>query len=387
MPEPSRSRLSEADFLDISSFFSQTSRQGWAKRLPLLLAVVRRFSVCLGVTAFSLALLAAPAPAVARPAPAPKKGNATFGLGPANAKGIDGRAYYNYLESPGAHLSDDVAVVNIADSPVTLSLYATDAVPGAGGSISLLPASQAPTEAGAWITLQTTTHTSTVTLGPRATVVVPFAVAVPTAAEPGDHLGGIVASLSTYAKNAQGDIVHIDQRVAVEVFIRVSGQLLPRFTVENLHAVYHQNTDPVGRGDVTLSYDVRNTGNLKLSARQRVQFRGLFGTTEGSSALPDIPVLLPGAVVHTALRLHDVPPEFWGTVQVRITPSAAVGDVDPHLAVFHGNLDVWTLPLALLIIVAGLLLVALLARRRRVERRAQPVAVEVRAPVEGRLAS
>ena len=50
-----------------------------------------------------------------------------FGLGPSNEQGLDNRGAFDYATSPGAAISDHVAMINISAQPLTLLLYGTDA--------------------------------------------------------------------------------------------------------------------------------------------------------------------------------------------------------------------------------------------------------------------
>src|SRR5215469_30018 len=72
-------------------------------------------------------------PAVAAPAsgrsitssPLPR---AFFGLGPASKTKIDGRPFFNWSATPGAHFTDHVAIVNFGVTPVALRVFVTNAV-------------------------------------------------------------------------------------------------------------------------------------------------------------------------------------------------------------------------------------------------------------------
>ena len=80
-------------------------------------------------------------------------------------------------------------------------------------------------------------------------VIEPIAVHVPLKAPPGDHVGGIVASLQTVGTNRSGQRVVLDQRVGTRVFVRVSGARWHRSSPSpDLHASYDGTLDPVGKG-------------------------------------------------------------------------------------------------------------------------------------------
>ncbi len=290
--------------------------------------------------------------------------NATFGIGPASSSAPDGRPYLNYVVTAGAAMSDNVAVSNLALEPLTVDLYATDTFNRDDGSADLLPAGDKPSDAGQWLTLATPDGSSKVTIAPRSTVIVPVQLQVPASAAAGDHEAGIVASVTSDAHTSTGDVVHVDQRVAVRAFIRVAGTLTPELTVEGVRTVFQENANPLGTGTLSLTYTVRNRGNIKLGAQQHADIQGLLGTTKTAAALPDIPMLLPGASVTTTTVIHGVPPELLGTVHVAVTPRAIEGDVDPRLDRVGSSKRQWTLPLTLLVCIALILLIDRYRRRR-----------------------
>src|SRR5699024_7766773 len=80
---------------------------------------------------------------------------------------------------------------------VTFALLASDGVVGESGAFDLLPSDVEPTDTGAWIDIE-----EEVALAAGESAVVPFTITVPEDALPGDHPGGIVASLSTAASGA-----------------------------------------------------------------------------------------------------------------------------------------------------------------------------------------
>src|ERR1700722_6635863 len=75
-----------------------------------------------------LAVLAPALPSGAASAPTSAPDRVTFGLAPASATGPDGRPALDYTVSPGEVISDHVAALNYSDQPLTLRLYASDAV-------------------------------------------------------------------------------------------------------------------------------------------------------------------------------------------------------------------------------------------------------------------
>jgi len=304
------------------------------------------------LTAVVLATLAA------SPASAASSRLVTFGVQPGTASGPDGRPYFSYGVTPGASVFDHAAVLNYSDVPLTLRVYATDGLNTSAGGLTLLPAAQRPVDTGAWLSLGT--HPVSVRVPARHSgrpgeVLVPFELAVPTKAAPGDHVGGIVASLNTLSTNAQGAKVRLDQRIASRVYVRVAGTLNPRLSVENVQATYQGTLDPVGRGSVVVTYSVRNTGNVKLAGHQRVDVSGLFGDTS-AGALPDVGLLLPGGTETVTAVVPGVLPTLWRTATVTVTPMSPAAEADPALLQSSGSTHLVAVPWSALLILLLLLL-------------------------------
>ena len=321
------------------------------------------------------ALAVAPATALAggrAPLASPAPG--VFGIGPASTvKGtdgrpvtkVDGRPYYFYLAQPGSTLTDLVAVVNVGSAPITLSVYATDAGNSLDGSFAFPAAAVKPVDVGTWIHLRLPHSTPTITVPGRSTTFVPVTVTVPANASPGDHAGALIASLQGEVRNSQGQLVHLDQRVATRIFLRVAGPLHPKLAIEQLAASYHGSLNPFTKGTVTVTYVVHNTGNVKLGGDQVVEVSGLFGKTR-LTAVPKVPLLLPGGSVQESVQVSGVLPQVWMTTDVTVTALALPGDVDPAAGPWTASTHFWAVPWALLILVGLILLVlALMAFERR----------------------
>ena len=95
----------------------------------------------------------------------------------------------------------------------------------------------------------------------------PFTLTVPANAQPGDHIGGVIAALT---QRANGGRVAQENRVGDAVYLRVSGPLQPVLSVESLSVGgYHGTVNPFGGGSTSVSYTVHNTGNVSCRARRR----------------------------------------------------------------------------------------------------------------------
>jgi hypothetical protein len=330
-------------------------------------------SAIVGLLLLSAAVLFSTSPASASSGSAGTS-QVTFGVEPATATAPDARPNLSYGVTPGSTVRDHVAVVNFSTGPLTLTVYATDAVNTSSGGFSLLDGGQKPQDAGAWTSVDghpagapVTVHVPARHGGGPGFVILPVLVHVPAGTGPGDHVGGVVAVLSTIGTNTEGAKVRLDQRVATRLFVRVSGTARPRLTIEGLTATYHPGAGSLGAGTVTLSYTVRNRGNVSLGAHQAVRVSGLLGGAGSVPTVADVPLLLPGASLHQSVQVSGVGPLVRLGATVTLHPTHPAGSVDPGLPdriVAHTSF--WAVPwawiLVLLLAIAGLVL---LGRRQR----------------------
>ncbi|WP_043535328.1 WxL protein peptidoglycan domain-containing protein [Salinispora tropica] len=329
----------------------------------------------LAAMATGIALLgAAPAPPAPSPGPSSAPSAVTWGVAPSSPDGPNGRPAFTYKLDPGATLTDYVAVTNHSTRPLTLNLYASDAFTTRDGGFDLLAGGQQPTDVGAWVRF---TQRS-VTIPSTSRLNVPFTLAVPENATPGDHAGGVVASLATSAADAQGNQVAVDHRVGTRIYLRVTGELQPALTVENLRVRHAGSLNPLVGGTLTATVTVRNTGNVRLTGRPTLDVAGPLGLGRRSVEAGDLPEILPGGEVTTTVRMTGAPPLFRLTTKLTISP-AAVGDqvLDPPPQGDTTHVTVWAVPwlqLALLVPFSLAVWLLIVARRRRLRGMAQAVA-------------
>lgn len=307
----------------------------------------------LGVTVAGLNSASAAPP----PKPTNNNSNATFGIGPANATGADGRSALNYLVNPGGQNADHVIVHNYSDETLTILVYSADATSAADGTIGFRPRTSPGTDASRWITFVNGTTTVQLVLHPRQAVVLPVNIAVPPKANPGDHLAGVFASLisQVVGKGQQSQKLNLEQRVAVRSYFRISGDIHPQLTVEHLRASYHDNWNPIGKGSASIAYTVHNTGNVTLGGPQSVKVSGLLGSTGVKVAIAQVPPLLPGGSATVRVHVKNVSPEFVMTAKVKVVPAGLPSTVNPGLHNASYSATFWAMPWLLLIII-GLIL-------------------------------
>ena len=339
------------------------------RRVTRLLVILGIAASALGLAPLGVAEATVVQPSTVVAVTADDSQPVTFGVATSGPKGPDSRTSLGYLLAPGSTVEDQIAVVNAGTSPVTLAVYAKDAINSESGAFDLLPASQKSTDVGTWIHLER--RSVTVPAGSRR--IVPFTLTIPATATPGDHVGGIVASLTATSKDASGNQVAIERRVGSRVYLRVTGALTPSLEVTGVTAKYHGTANPVGKGSTTVTYTVHNKGNVRLSARQTV--------TVGPKAVgPSVTVepggvveILPGNSIVITQEVPGVLPLGAMTASVTVEPLPRPGDALGQLTPVSAAAEFWAFPWAFLACL--LLLIGLSAwwlRRHRVPTRSPP---------------
>lgn len=291
----------------------------------------------------------------------------TWSVQPATQQGADTRTAFEYDVDPGAHVVDYVGVSNSSEQAATFTVYATDAYTTADGAFTVLPAADEPTDVGTWVTLKSTT----VKVPARSTVQVPFALTVPDGAEPGDHVGGIVASIASGATTAEGEQVLVDQRVGTRLYVRVGGETTAALAVEGLTVTFTPSPDPLAGGTATVTYTVRNTGTVRVQATQQVRLAGPWGAFASTADPGALTELLPGASVQVVQTFADAPAAVRLTAAVTVTPGVLGDTADVAApAPATASATVWAVSWSMLLMVAVCLLLGFALVRWRARREA-----------------
>lgn len=285
----------------------------------------------------------------------------TWSVTPADASGPDTRGVIQQELDPGASTGDFFAVRNLSRTEVTFALSAADGYYTDTGRFNMLPSDRESVDAGLWIDLP-----DSVTVGPNATVVVPFTTTVPDDAIPGDHAAGIAASVSSTGTDAGGSEVGVESRVGFRVMTRVTGDIVPSFAVTGIDTGYDMSWNPFRPGSARTSFTVENTGNASLV------IGGTAGIGTGSAVFPAEGAprqeLLPGESRAFTVDISDVWPTFYvpGSIDVVPTASALGGDA-VDVAPQSVDAPLWAIPVPQLLVLLGLILIvaALFWRRRR----------------------
>lgn len=327
----------------------------------------------LGALALALAVVgASPMPATAAEgddaASAQSVGVATR---PAGEDGRpDGRTRFSYSADPGQSVTDRVLVGNTGTERQDFTVYATDGFNAQDGSFSLLATDEAPTTIGTWVTFENGENRIQFSLEPEEVRLVSFTLQLPAEATPGDHVGGLVASVLE-----QGAQVNLDRRVATTLTTRVSGELQPQLTVTSLEASYEGDWwNPFG-GTVHVRYDVTNPGNVALAANVTTGVKTWFGIPATGDQGSGVPPILPGNSASYEFEAQGV--GQWGYLNpgIELNPFVQSDDASLLLPVPTVRRDAVTFAmpwvLLLLLALAAGVFFFLRWRRRRDEARAQ----------------
>lgn len=244
-------------------------------------------------------------------------GDITWSVEPApTADG--GRRTFDYKTDPGTQINDNVLVTNQGATTAEFLIYATDARNELEtGAFGLLKHEEKPIDAGSWIT----TASDKVTLEPGTQATIPFTLLVPSDATPGDHVAGIVAAVLTTG-DQDGAAVVLEQRVGARVYLTVSG--VPDVGVETSGFVagFAPELNPFAPGAMSVTYDVRNSGNLRLDVNQKLHITGPFNIPLGEFTPEPISNLLPRQTVRVTSQVPAVAALLLAWSTVTLVPGA-----------------------------------------------------------------
>jgi hypothetical protein len=339
------------------------------------------------IAALALALAAVAAGALGAPVAAwgaaddtaaPDESSIRWSVTPADATGPDGRTAAEHTLDPGDAIDDYFAVRNVSDADVTFSLTAADGFYTRNGRFDILASGQESVGSGTWISLP-----DEVAVAAGQTVVVPYRIAVPDRAEPGDHAAGITASVLSIGSADDGTSVGVESRVGFRVLTRVTGDITPLAAITALEGSYDLSWNPFRPGDIRVSFDVVNEGNTRLLVRGDAAAGG--GTTAFPVADDNPQELLPGDERPFTTVVDDVWPLFLVPTTVTVTAESATMDGEiADVAPVQAEVTVWAVPWPQLAVVAGLVLVMAAVAGGRIRSRRRLAALLAEAREEGR---
>ena len=319
-----------------------------------------RFLAAFGAAA-AILLSSGAAPVSAAP-PTRRDDALKWTIVPSSPTGPKGRKQFDYELNDKESITDWISVSNLGDKPLTVDLYATDAFTAPDGGFALLPRDQKPQGVGSWIKLPKAS--TTLPVGKRSDM--SFTLSVPPGAAPGDHIGGIIASVTEEQVNEKGQRVNVERRVAARIYLRVSGPLNPAAAVSAVDVDYDNPIIPVPGGKMAVTYRVANHGNVRLSGTVRVQVKGPLGVRLASSDAIDVSELLPDSEIRLTQEFSSVFPAGRLTTSVDFNP-ATNRETLPSVSGKSGVTAVPWLILALILIILALVVyrIFLLRARRR----------------------
>ncbi|HCK78523.1 MAG TPA: hypothetical protein DHW34_00735 [Actinobacteria bacterium] len=292
--------------------------------------------------------------------PAHAADNGAWSASPTQQGTFTARQFFFLELAPGATIKDSITIKNAGQVDQPLDIYTADAFNiESGAGFALRKRGDKNTDVGSWITLDQ----EKVVVGPNGgKTIVPFSLTVPRGVTPGDHAGGVVTIEPAPAP--QGDVsqVQIQRALGVRVYVRVAGPLTPALSITKVTVSAKPARLPfVGQqGGTTVTYTVRNSGNVRLTADREITLKGLFGRTLRNTGKGPIPEILPGSTVTLTESFPKAPVIDQITATVKLT--AADGKVSTS-----GSASTFVVSLAFLILLALLIIGIVLAvwwRRR-----------------------
>ncbi|WP_127792361.1 DUF916 domain-containing protein [Agromyces sp. LHK192] len=291
-------------------------------------------------------------------------GDTVWGVQPSSEQGPDGRGAFDYVLAPGETVTDYVGVSNLGAGPISVRVYAMDASTTTDGAFTLPPAGTESVDVGSWVGLG---DGDVFEIAPGTRLDIPFRLTVPPDASPGDHAGGIVASLSELSTTGEGaQQVAVDRRVGARVYVTVPGEQLPALEVTDVSVAYDGGWNLFG-GTATVSYTVANPGNMRVAGSTRLALDGPFGWRLADLPATESTEILPGASVRVEEEFTGIVPAVLLTASAELAPEFEGGAaVDgEHRASGTG----WAIPYPIALVLLALLAIAGLAIWRRLRAR------------------
>jgi hypothetical protein len=331
---------------------------------PALLGVILMSGPLLPSASATGATAPSPAPAVrtATAAADDRDGAISWGVGPVATTGKPSRSAFTHRLLPGRSVPDLVRITNLSLIPLTFRVYAHDAVNTLDGGFDLLSGTESSRDIGLWVRISQ----QSVTVPARSHADVPFRIEVPADAAPGDHSGGIVAAMLGQAEDGSGRNVAVERRVGSRIYGRVPGAVRASLTAGVPVIRYTESLNPFRAGTATVTYSVRNSGNVRLGAHPSVSVRDLTGRLVRTVTGPAVREVLPGQSVTVVSRV----PQVWPLGRLTVSAGVRATMVEPAAAEApppRGDTTkayLWAWPWAAMVLLALVVLLAVLWRRR-----------------------
>ncbi|WP_411701341.1 WxL protein peptidoglycan domain-containing protein [Conyzicola sp.] len=303
---------------------------------------------------------------------------------PASETGPDGRSRFSYEAAPGQQLTDNYSVSNTGTTSQTMRVFSTDAFNTEDGAYGLLETDAQAIDAGAWVTFENGAKFVDVPLAAGESKLVTFTLTVPADASPGDHAAGIVTSVTS----PQGQIL-VDRRVATRLYVRVPGDLQAALTVGSISSSYQPTINPLD-GTTTITFTVRNSGNIALGGNMLMGVNTYFGISAAPIVREELAEMLPRSTRVVTIEVPGVAQLGYLNSYVSLAPTLAENVTSPGpLAVVDRDTVAIAMPwwLIILLVVGGAIYLFLRIRRRIDAKRAEEWVAHMEAEARRKLES
>lgn len=290
---------------------------------------------------------------------------------PAGSDGtVDGRARYTFSVSPGQTVTDQFLVRNTGSVAADYTVVASDAFNNDKGDFDLAATADAGDVVDGWVTFEGGATALTFPLAAGESRLVPFTVTVPADATPGDHVGGVLVSVT-----APGVVLDVENRVAAPLYIRVAGEVVSQLSISALNAEYLGDWWNPFAGAVRLFYTVENTGNVALATNTKVGVKTWFGIPVGEVQGGGVGEVLPGNGRNVEVEVPGVAALLYLNPWITLNPF--VKDPTPEtdlISIAPTNRDavVWAAPwpFVIVLLIAAAIAALVWWRRRQDAQRA-----------------
>jgi len=228
-----------------------------------------------------------------------------------------------YSCQPGETIHDGVNVINYDNNQLELVTFGTTATTASGGGISL-PEEPTP---GSWISLSA----SQLSIAPNEASQFEFTINIPSDAEPGEHVMGIIVQAvePTESEFSSGVKLRILVRKALIVNIFIPGPIEIGLEIPSLEQVW---------GGPYIAFDValENTGNVLVKGEGVLGVADSSGKVIGSFSVKT-GAILPGDTLIYHIDCHDLLPagQYSALANIKYTaikPVAATELTDEEIA-------------------------------------------------------
>lgn len=345
---------------------SQVADQLRTRRLPL---AGTRFGASVSIAGrplwvliLLLAVLANPAFLTVDALASESGGKTTWSVSPASEDGRDERHWIEAEVEPGQEIQEHVAIANYSNFAVTFRLNSADGYFTDKGRFNMLNADQESVDAGTWITIQ-----DSVTVPAQETVIVPFLIAIPADATPGDHPAGVAASISSSPAGGEGTGLGVESRTGFRVILRVKGELNPQLEVVDVSTKYRTSWNPFQPGSATQTVVLRNAGNvtLKLAGDITIGAKTFSLLPDGQNSTE----MFAGDKRKFEVRIPEVWPTFRVGAELEVAPEVVIPPGAEPVAppeIKKVDASFWAIPWSQLIAIlaVGLIVGGLVSNKR-----------------------